>query len=63
MYQCAFRLNVPRTMTAVLISSVANSVISVSNALMGLVVLMMTSAVAKKFANLASVQVNQVRKC
>lgn len=55
MYQCAFRLNVPRTMTAVLISSVANSVISVSNALMGLVVLMMTSAVAKKFANLASV--------
>lgn len=63
MYQCSFRLNVPRTMTAVLISSVANSVISVSNALMGLVVLMMTSAVAKKFANLASVQMNQVRKC
>lgn len=63
MYQCAFRLNVPRTMTVVLISSVANSVISVSNALMGLVVLMMTSAVAKKFANLASVQMNQVRKC
>lgn len=63
MYQCAFRLNVPRMMTAVLISSVANSVISVSNALMGLVVLMMTSAVAKKFANLASVQMNQVRKC
>lgn len=63
MYQCAFRLNVPRKMTAVLISSVANSVISVSNALMGLVVLMMTSAVAKKFANLASVQMNQVRKC
>lgn len=63
MYQCAFRRNVPRTMTAVLISSVANSVISVSNALMGLVVLMMTSAVAKKFANLASVQMNQVRKC
>ena len=63
MYQCAFRLNVPRMMTAVLISSVANSVINVSNALMGLVVLMMTSAVAKKFANLASVQMNQVRKC
>lgn len=63
MYQCAFRLNVPRMMTAVLISSVANSVISVSNALMGLVVLMMTSAVAKKFANLASVQMNQVGKC
>lgn len=56
-----FRLNVLRTKTAVQINSAANSDFSANSALMVLDVLMMTSVVAKKFANLEVVKFSQVR--
>lgn len=56
-----FRLNVLRMKTAVQINSAANSDFSANSALMVLDVLMMTSVVAKKFANLEVVKFNQVR--
>ena len=56
-----FRLNVLRTKTAVQINSVANSDFSANSALMVLDVLTMTSVVAKKFADLEIVKLNQVR--
>ena len=56
-----FRLNVLRMKTAVQIKSAANSDFSANSALMVLDVLVMTSVVAKKFANLEVVKLNQVR--
>ena len=47
--------------TAVQINSAANSDFSANSALMVLDVLVMTSVVAKKFANLEVVKLNQVR--
>lgn len=58
-----FRLNVPRKKTAVQINSAANSAISANSVLMILDVLIMTSVVARKFANLASVKLSQVGIC
>ena len=61
LYFICFRWNVLRMKTAVQINSAANSDFSANSALMVLDVLVMTSVVAKKFANLEVVKLNQVR--
>ena len=50
----------PRRKTVTQINSAANSAISANSVLMVLDVLMMTSVVEKKFANLEVVKLNQV---
>lgn len=56
-----FRLNVLSMKIAVQIDSATDSAISANNVLMGLDVLMMTSVVAKKYADWEVAKLNQVR--